>query len=102
MSVKSLLAVLLLTGTTAIAQVKSPGEFLGYPLGSKFTPHYRIVNYFNQAAAAMPQVMKLEPSFAATTARFIRIKAVQYGNMPDWHTGAGGASHIFVDEIEIE
>ena len=60
MSVKSLLAVLLLTGTTAIAQVKSPGEFLGYPLGSKFTPHYRIVNYFNQAAAAMPQVMKLE------------------------------------------
>lgn len=49
-----------------------------------------------------PQVMKLEPSFAATTARFIRIKAVQYGNLPQWHTGAGGASHIFVDEIEVE
>ena len=49
-----------------------------------------------------PQVMKLEPSFTATTARFIRIKAVQYGKMPEWHTGAGGASHIFADEIEIE
>ena len=49
-----------------------------------------------------PQVMILEPSFPVTTARYIRVKAVQYGNMPDWHMGAGGASHIFVDEIEIE
>jgi len=41
-------------------QIKSPGEFLGYQLGDKYTPHYKIVNYFQQAAAAMPKVMKLE------------------------------------------
>lgn len=42
------------------AQLKSPDEFLGYGLGTRFTPHYRIVNYFNQTASVMPQVMKLE------------------------------------------
>src|SRR6187401_3563892 len=40
--------------------LKSPDEFLGYKLGEKFTPHYKIVQYFEQAAAAMTQKMKLE------------------------------------------
>ena len=42
------------------AQLKSPDEFLRYDLDTKFTPHHRIVNYFNQTASIMPQVMKLE------------------------------------------
>jgi hypothetical protein len=29
--------------------LKSPDEFLGYALGSKYTPHYKIVQYFNYA-----------------------------------------------------
>jgi len=60
MRVRSFFAALLLLGMSAAAQLRTPDEFLGYSLGSKFTPHYKIVNYFNQAAAAMPQVMKLE------------------------------------------
>ncbi|MBK8496075.1 MAG: zinc carboxypeptidase [Chitinophagaceae bacterium] len=60
MIARILLFLLLLTSTSLIAQLKSPDEFLGYSLGSRFTPHYRIVNYFNQTAAAMPQMMKLE------------------------------------------
>ena len=60
MRVKTIFAGLLLMSMTATAQLKSPDEFLGYPLGSKFTPHYKIVNYFNQTVAAMPQLMKLE------------------------------------------
>ncbi|MFT3981425.1 MAG: M14 family metallopeptidase [Ferruginibacter sp.] len=44
----------------AAAQLKSPEQFLGYALGERFTPHYKIVQYFEQAAAAMPQAMKLE------------------------------------------
>ena len=40
--------------------LKSPDEFLGYPLGSKYTPHHKIVDYFKYTVAAMPQVMKLE------------------------------------------
>ena len=42
------------------AQMKSPDAFLGYELGSRYTPHHRIVDYFNHAAANMPQQMKLE------------------------------------------
>ncbi len=45
---------------TAEAQLQSPDEFLGYELGTKFTPHHRIVDYFNHTASAMPGMMKLE------------------------------------------
>ena len=51
--------VLLMVGNLK-AQLKSPHEVLGYQLGTRFTPHYKIVNYFQQTAAAMPQLMKLE------------------------------------------
>ena len=57
---KLLSAILLLTSLFTQAQLKSPGEFLGYPLGSKFTPHYKIVNYFNYAARTMANEMELK------------------------------------------
>jgi hypothetical protein len=45
----------------AFAQgVCSPESFLGYPLGSRFTPHHKIVEYFKQLAASAPAMMKLE------------------------------------------
>ena len=50
----------LLTGLSTFCQLKSPDEFLGYKLGSRYTPHHNIVNYFREAAAAMPAMMKLE------------------------------------------
>jgi Zinc carboxypeptidase len=37
----------------------SPEQFLGYTLGSKYTPHYRIVQYFEALAKASPDMMKL-------------------------------------------
>jgi len=60
MNLRAFSFILLFVSNALFAQLKSPGEFLGYQLGSKFTPHYKIVNYFNQAAAATPQMMKLE------------------------------------------
>jgi hypothetical protein len=41
-------------------QLKSPDQFLGYQLGERYTPHHKIVSYFQQAAVAKPQMMKLE------------------------------------------
>ncbi|SEQ75757.1 M14 metallopeptidase family protein [Pedobacter rhizosphaerae] len=41
------------------AQVKSPDEFLGYELGTHFTPHHQVANYFRQAAAFSPKNIKL-------------------------------------------
>ncbi|MDO7742403.1 MAG: zinc carboxypeptidase, partial [Pedobacter sp.] len=35
---------------SAQAQVKSPDAFLGYPLGSRFTPHHQIIAYFKYLA----------------------------------------------------
>ncbi len=60
MRVKLIFFSLFLVSSQVSAQLRSPDEFLGYPLGNKFTTHYKIVNYFYQAAAATPQMMKLE------------------------------------------
>lgn len=32
--------------------------------------------------------------------RFIKVKAVNFGKLPDWHPGKGGDAFIFIDEIE--
>lgn len=49
-----------------------------------------------------PQIMEIEPSFIPVKARYVRIKAIQYGKLPEWHESPGGDTHIFVDEINIE
>lgn len=36
-----------------------------------------------------------------TSARYVKLHAVNYGELPEWHLGAGGAAHLFVDEINI-
>lgn len=33
--------------------------------------------------------------------RYIKVRAVNFGKLPDWHPGAGGDAFIFIDEIEI-
>jgi len=42
------------------AQLKSPTDFLGYEIGSRFTPHWKIVDYFRQVAVAASSMVKLE------------------------------------------
>jgi len=44
----------------SMAQLQSPEAFLGYPVGTKFTPHWKLVEYFRHVATAMPSIMKLE------------------------------------------
>ena len=49
---KSLSALLLiLFATTTQAQLKSPEDFLGYKIGTRYTQHFKIMNYFNHVAA---------------------------------------------------
>lgn len=36
------------------------------------------------------------------TARYIKIKAYNFGKLPEGHQGAGGDAFIFIDEIEVE
>jgi predicted alpha-1,2-mannosidase len=35
-------------------------------------------------------------------ARYVKVKAYNYGKLPSWHPGAGGDAYIFIDEIIIE
>jgi hypothetical protein len=60
--VKKLLLVLLLGmgATFASGQVKTPEQFLGYQVGTRFTPHWRIVEYFRYVATAAPSLVKLQ------------------------------------------
>jgi hypothetical protein len=41
-------------------ELSSPAKFLGYPLGSQFTPYFKIVNYFHELANEAPAMLKLE------------------------------------------
>ena len=43
-------ALLTLFAVSAVAQVPSPEEFLGYRIGDRFTPHHRILAYFDELA----------------------------------------------------
>jgi hypothetical protein len=40
-----------LSTTLVLAQTPSPDEFLGYPLGTRFTAHQKVVDYFKKVAA---------------------------------------------------
>jgi hypothetical protein len=52
-----LLLITVLCGTAVFAQqIQSPAEFLGYKLGDKFTPHYRVVEYFKYVAKTAKNV----------------------------------------------
>jgi hypothetical protein len=42
------------------AQLKSPEQFLGYKVGTHFTPHWKVVNYFQYVASNSPTTVKIE------------------------------------------
>jgi hypothetical protein len=51
---------LLLLPLLSLAQLKSPSEFLGYELGTQFTRHHQVVDYYNYLAVAEPERMSLK------------------------------------------
>ncbi len=53
-------AFLLFLTQIGFAQVKSPEVFLGYSLGDKYTPHHRVVSYFEHVAKELPQQVLLQ------------------------------------------
>ncbi|KGO81123.1 alpha-mannosidase [Flavobacterium beibuense F44-8] len=36
------------------------------------------------------------------TARYVKVKAYNFGTLPQWHQGAGGQAFIFIDEITVK
>jgi len=47
-------------------------------------------------------IHELSAQFEPTEAKFIKVLAINYGPLPDWHPGAGEEAWLFVDEIIVE
>jgi len=55
------LCTALLFSLTIVSQnLQSPSEFLGYPIGTQFSRHHQVVDYFKQVAIERPGQVKLE------------------------------------------
>lgn len=66
-----------------------------------FIPVYNGKDFLN-VENLEPQIKIVQARFQPVSARYVRIRASQYGKLPAWHEGAGGDTHIFMDEIEIK
>src|SRR5688572_3803688 len=72
---------------------KSPEQFLGYKLGSRYSPHFRIVNYYKHVAETMPSTVKLEQygetnegrplllAYIASAENLARLDAIRTNNL---------------------
>lgn len=47
------------------------------------------------------KTFNFQTEIPATTARYVKVKAYNFGKLPEWHQGAGGDAFIFIDEISI-
>ena len=54
------------------------------------------------AEIATELIQTLKTKFESTATRYIKVVAKNYGPLPDWHSGAGKDSWLFVDEIIVE
>lgn len=78
--------------TRAQTNILSPAEFLGYELGSEWTPHYRVVNYFRHVAAQSPLVKfekygetyegrELMLAYVTSDSNMARLKEIRINNL---------------------
>ncbi|MGZ5134481.1 MAG: M14 family metallopeptidase, partial [Flavitalea sp.] len=85
--------VFVLVSSIAIGQVQSPDQFLGYKLGSRFTPHFKVVNYFKHVAETAASKVKLEQygetnegrplilAYLASSENASRLEAIRMNNL---------------------
>ncbi|HEU4555335.1 MAG TPA: M14 family zinc carboxypeptidase, partial [Chitinophaga sp.] len=80
----------------------TPDAFLGYPLGARFTPHYKVLEYFKAVAAVTPNMLlqqygttyegrPLIMAILASPENFGRLKAIQQQNL-DRVNGKGSSA----------
>ena len=48
------------------------------------------------------KIVSYKSSFAPVKAKYVKIKAYNFGKLPEWHQGFGDSSFLFIDEIEIK
>src|SRR5438552_40616 len=65
---------------SANAQLKSPEQFLGYRIGTHFTPHWKVVNYFQHVAANASPMVKLQQYGETNEGRPLMVAFVSTGD----------------------
>ena len=68
--------------------------------GANFTKAAEIKPNFPQREMT-PTAKEFTQTITPTKARFVRIRAYNFGKIPSWHLGAGGDPWIFIDEVVI-
>jgi hypothetical protein len=48
------------------------------------------------------QMKEFSSAVSRARARYVKVHATNYGNLPSWHLGAGSPAYIFIDEITVE
>ncbi len=83
----------LFISSTLFAQLQSPEQFLGYKIGTHYTPHYKIVNYVKAVAQAKPEMVKVEKygetnegrellvAYIASAQNLQRLEAIRLNNL---------------------
>jgi predicted alpha-1,2-mannosidase len=69
--------------------------------GQTFTPATVIANEVSEKEYGVV-VKDFVKTIPPRQARYVRVKGIGYGSIPEWHPGKGGQSWIFMDEIVIE
>jgi len=68
--------------------------------GQTFGPSFSIANEVSERQEGV-LTRDFVKSLPPQNARYIRIRAVNFGKIPAWHPGSGGDAWIFVDEILV-
>ena len=96
----------LLITTISFAQLKSPADFLGYKIGDQYTPHFKIVNYFQHVASAASANVKMEQygqtnegrplllAFISSAENISRLEQIRMNNMRLAHLAKDKAAAI--------
>ncbi|HEV8186748.1 MAG TPA: GH92 family glycosyl hydrolase [Pyrinomonadaceae bacterium] len=69
--------------------------------GKTFGPPISITNDVSEKREGAI-TRELVKSIAPKSARYVRIRAVNFGKIPAWHPGSGGDAWIFADEVIVE
>ncbi len=92
-SLLSILALLVLSVSVTAQNVPSPESYLGYKVGSRYTRHHKIVDYFNTVAKARPDMVKIESygqtnegrelmlAFVSSPENMQRLEAIRLNNL---------------------
>ncbi|RZJ72484.1 GH92 family glycosyl hydrolase [Flavobacterium sp.] len=66
---------------------------------------FKLVKTVENTYDALNTNVKVESfiaQFAPTSANYVKVKAYNFGKLPEWHQGVGGEAYIFTDEITID